>query len=114
MNSDMNGDNLFEDISSSSPYTNKNVKTANKSLGNKAYSNLDKVVKVISFIVSISILLVCVAISAVLFLIDDIFIIVSAGILVFGIIISVISLFIIYSIGQLISQNNKIIEYLEK
>ena len=114
MNSDINADDLFEDISSSSQSAKKKLATIRKNYGDNAHSNLDKVIKVISFIVSISILLICVTVSTILFLIDDIFLIISAGILIFGIIISIISLFIIYAIGHLIYQNNKIIEYLEK
>ncbi len=76
--------------------------------------NIDKIVKVISFIVSIAILLAFIAVAVVLVLIDEIFMIVSVALLILGLIISLINLFILYGMGHILTQNEKIIEYLKR
>jgi len=113
VNNGINDDFLFEDISSSSfPTSKKSLKAATQNYGNGVFKNLDKIIKAISFIVSIGVLLACIAIAVVLFMIDKIFLVVSVGVFIFGIILSAISLFLIYAIGHLISQNNEIIRRL--
>lgn len=99
---------LFEDISSSSP---KNETLTDKYV-NKSVTNIDKTIKAISFIVAIGIFLVFAAVSAVLILLDKIFIIVAVGVAIIGIVLSIISLFIIYGIGHIITQNNEILKRL--
>ncbi|HAY97342.1 MAG TPA: hypothetical protein DCY23_03420, partial [Ruminococcaceae bacterium] len=92
----------FEDISSSTvPHTKSSIKAVTENYGNGVFRHLDKIIKAISFIVSIGILLVFAAAGAVLIMLDKIFAIVAVFIL--GIILSVISLFLIYAIGHLIS-----------
>ena len=101
----------FEDISSSTvPHTKSSIKAVTENYGNGVFRHLDKIIKAISFIVSIGILLVFAAAGAVLIMLDKIFAIVAVAIL--GIILSVISLFLIYAIGHLISQNNEILKRL--
>ncbi len=47
-----------------------------------------------------------------LIMLDKIFAIVAVAVFILGIILSVISLFLIYAIGHLISQNNEILKRL--
>lgn len=100
----------FEDISSSSPKDKR--KSASKEYGEGAFKNIDKVIKVISFLVSISTFLVSALIAVVLALYDSVFMIVSIGLLVFGILASLFLLFMIYAIGHIITQNKEILKRL--
>lgn len=76
--------------------------------------NIDKIVKVISFVISIAILFAFILVSIVLALFDEIFVIVSVAILIVGIVISLITLFVLYGMGHILTQNNEIIELLKK
>ena len=103
----------FEDISSSTvPHTKSSIKAVTENYGNGVFRHLDKIIKAISFIVSIGILLVFAAAGAVLIMLDKIFAIVAVAVFILVIILSVISLFLIYAIGHLISQNNEILKRL--
>ena len=111
----------FEDISSSSAPKN-NIRpndivkiAADKTdeIADLAITKIDKVIKIISFIVAIGIFLVFLAVAAVFFILDSSFLIISIGILILGIVLALISLFIIYGIGQIITQNNQILKYLK-
>lgn len=99
---------VFEDISSS---TSQNETLTDKYV-NKAITNIDKTIKVISFIVAIGIFFVFAAVAGILVLLDKVFIIVAIGVAIIGIVISIISLFIIYGIGHIITQNNEILKKL--
>ncbi|MBR7132601.1 MAG: hypothetical protein IKD04_03630 [Clostridia bacterium] len=106
----------FEDISSSAKPA-KRAKKVKKESPVSAYANIgakniDKVIKAIAFIVAISILLLFVAVAAVLFLLDDIFMIVSVGLVILGVIVALITLFLIYGLGHIITQNNEILKRL--
>ena len=103
---------VYEDISSSSQRQPSRFVAANEAYANRAFKHIDKVIKAISFIVSIGILLFFLAIAAVLILLDKIFIIVAIGVAVLGVVFSLISLFLIYALGHMISQNNEILKKL--
>ena len=108
---------VFEDISSSSPADKrkKKIKKAVKAVdnyGDGAARNIDKVIKAISFIVAIGIFLLFAAIAAVLYLLDPMFTIVAIGVLVFGVVFSLIFLFLIYGLGHIITQNKEILKRL--
>lgn len=75
--------------------------------------NIDKIVKTISFVISIAILLAFIAIAVILVLVDEIFMIVSVAVLILGLIISLINLFILYGMGHILTQNEEIIEHLK-
>lgn len=106
-------DESFEDISSSTiPRTKSSLKAVTQNYGNGVFKHLDKIIKAISFIVAVGILLLFAAVAAVLVMLDKIFAIVAVAVFIVGIILSIISLFLIYAIGQLISQNNEIIRRL--
>lgn len=108
-----NNDFMFEDISSSSlPKSKKSLKAATENYGNGVFKNLDKIIKAIAFIVSLGILLIFAAAAVVLVMLDKIFMIVSVCLFIVGIILAAITLFLIYAVGHLISQNNEIIKRL--
>ena len=102
---------MFEDISSSSlPKTKSSLKAVSQNYGNGVFKHLDKIIKAISFIVSLGILLMFAAVAAVLVMLDKIFAVVAVAVLIVGIILSLMVLFLIYAVGHLISQNNEIIK----
>lgn len=110
---DNNEDLMFEDISSSSfPKTKSSLKAVSQNYGNGVFKHLDKIIKAISFIVSLGILLMFAAVAAVLVMLDKIFAVVAVAVLIVGIILSLVVLFLIYAVGHLISQNNEIIKRL--
>lgn len=100
----------FEDISSSTSV--KKRKSASKEYGEGAFKNIDKVIKVISFLVSISTFLVSAVIAVVLALYDSVFLIISIGLLIFGILMALLLLFLIYGLGHIITQNKEILKRL--
>lgn len=106
MSSKVNEEFVFEDIRSSSP---QNKTITDKYVG-KAVTNIDKTIKVISFIVAISVFLLFAAVAAVLILLDKVFIIVAVGVAIIGIVLAIILLFLIYGLGQIITQNNEILK----
>ncbi len=77
-------------------------------------NNIDKIIKIISFVISVAILLAFIAVAVVLVLVDEIFMVVSVAVLILGLIISLINLFILYGMGHILTQNEKIIEYLKR
>ena len=110
---DNNEDLMFEDISSSSlPKTKSSLKAVSQNYGNGVFKHLDKIIKAISFIVSLGILLMFAAVAAVLVMLDKIFAVVAVVVFIVGIILSLMVLFLIYAVGHLISQNNEIIKRL--
>ena len=110
---DNNEDFMFEDISSSSlPKTKSSLKAVSQNYGNGVFKHLDKIIKAISFIVSLGILLMFAAVAAVLIMLDKIFAVVAVAVFIVGIILSLMVLFLIYAVGHLISQNNEILKRL--
>lgn len=110
-------DFIYEDISSSSTaykYKNKlkKIPKAIDKYGDGAFTKIDKVIKIISFIVAISIVLVFAVIAVALFLIDKVFTLLAIGVLIIGIVLALISLFLIYGLGHIITQNNEILKRL--
>lgn len=127
-NNEFNHQN-FEDISSSSSTplktavaktskaAKKAVKVAKKAAdgyGNSAFKNIDKVIKLIAFVVAIAFLLLFLAGAYIVYKLDKTFLFVSALIAVVGVAISLIFLFLIYGTGHIISQNKEIIRRLDK
>ena len=113
MSDNDNNDLYFEDISSSSlPKSKSSLKAVTQNYGNGVFKHLDKIIKAISFIVSLGILLMFAAVAVVLVMLDKIFAVVAVAVLIVGIILSLMVLFLIYAVGHLISQNNEIIKRL--
>ena len=107
MTNNIGEENLFEDISSSTE------KTIIDKYTNKAISNIDKVIKFLAFVVAIGIFLVFAAVAIILVLLDSLFTIVAVGVLILGIVIAIIALFLIYGMGQIMTQNNEILRRLQ-
>lgn len=121
---------VFEDISSNSPETKvtkavkqtkkaakKAAKTAKKAAdgyGNSAFKNIDKVIKMIAFIIAIVVVLIFGAGAFVVYTLDNSFKFICALIVLVGIAVSLIFLYIIYGIGHIISQNKEILKRLDK
>ncbi len=111
----------FEDIASSTPSpvveTAKKVgKAAKKGMenyGEKGLKGIDKVIKLIAFVVSIFTFFIFLAGSVVLYFFDSTLLFVSALILLFVIVISLISLYLIYGLGHIITQNKEILKRLK-
>lgn len=101
---------VFEDISSSSGKEKKESFVEEYTEG--AFKNIDKVIKAISFLVSIGTFLVFAVIAAVLVIFDTVFLILAIGLLIFGILLSLMLLFLIYAIGHIITQNKEILKRL--
>lgn len=105
---------VYKDISSSSKKNKlKQAELAVKSYEDGAFRHIDKVIKAISFIVAIGIFLIFTAIAAVLVMLDQIFAMVAIGVFIFGIILALISLFLIFAIGHIVSLNKEILRRLK-
>lgn len=102
---------VFEDIKSSSNQKKRKPNTVD-AYAEGAFKNIDKVIKVISFLVSIATFLIFAGVAVLLALFDPIFTVLSIGIAIFGIILSLILLFLIYGLGHIITQNNEILKRL--
>lgn len=98
----------FEDISSSSPVVKK--ESLSKVYSEGALKHIDKVIKAISFFVSIGTFLIFAGVAVLLVMMDKVFLAVAIGIGVFGILVSLILLFLIYGLGHIITQNKEILK----
>ena len=120
---------VFEDISSSSPNTikkavkktgkvakdtAKKVKKASDLYGTLTYENLDKVIKIISYVVAIGVFLIFLGAAALVYFLDHALIFLSALILLAGAAIALIFLYLIFAQGLILSQNNEILKRLDK
>ncbi len=106
---------VFEDISSSTPVhkCKEKVEKAVKAVddyGEGAFKHIDKIIKVISFIVAIGIFLVFAAGAAVLYMLDKMFMLIAVGVLILGVIFALIALFLIYGLGHIITQNKQLLK----
>ncbi len=134
MENKKNNDIVFEDISSSSKPISPTAKKAEeltrkagrvagnakklakksaKQYGNSAFKNIDRVIKIIAFVVAISFFALFFLGALVVFFIDKALIFLSCLMLLIGAAISLIFLFLIYGLGHLISQNNEILSRLD-
>lgn len=113
MSDELREEIIYEDISSS---TKKNkireLNTAVRNYENGALRHIDKVVKAISFIVAIGILLIFTALAAVLVTLDKIFAAIAVAVFIAGIILALISLFIIFALGHTITLCKEILKRL--
>ena len=127
MDNNTNKEMIFEDISSSSAsnkesIVHKAVKTQKKVsrvtkkaaniYGNSAFKNIDKVIKIIAFVVAIAFFLVFLIAAAVIYFFDHGLIFLSVLMLLVGTAVSLIFLFLIYGTGYIISQNKEILKRL--
>ena len=99
----------FEDISSTS-YVNKNH-DINKFAEN-GIKKIDKIIKLIAFILAIIILVVFLALAAVVLFMDSSLYLISVLVLAAGALLALITLFLVYGLGHIITQNNEILKRL--
>ncbi len=78
------------------------------------FKSLGNIIKVISFVVAIAIFLVHILAAYILFAFKPLYLTISIAIVVFGLIVSLITLFLIYASGHIINQNNEIISKLNE
>ncbi len=102
---------VYEDIRSSSKKSGT-VKRSIQNYGNGVFRHLDKVVKTIAFLVSLAVLLIFAAGALILWKLDHTFTLIALCVLVAGALLALITLFLIYAIGHIISQNNEILKHL--
>lgn len=81
--------------------------------GNAVAKNLGYIIKAISFVVAFSIIILTFVIAFLVFSTQPLYIAISFGIVVVGVIIAAISMFLIYGLGHLIIQNNEILKRLK-
>ena len=94
--------------------TAKQVKRASDAYGNLNHEKIEKVIKIISFVVAIGVFLLFLALAGIVFFLDHALIFLSALILLFGAGLALICLYLIYAQGYMIAQNKEILERLEK
>lgn len=96
--------------------TKKAVSTAKKlsdDYGEFSFKNIAGMIKIIAFVVSISVALLFLVAAAIVFILDKTLFFLSALILLFGFAVALISLYLIYGLGLLISQNKEILRRLD-
>ena len=106
-----------EKITKSALRNTKKAASAAKKLsddyGEFSFKNIAGMIKIIAFVVSIGIALLFLIAAAIVFILDKTLFFLSALILLFGFAIALISLYLIYGLGLLISQNKEILSRLD-
>ncbi len=96
--------------------TKKAAKFAKKlsdDYGEFSFKNIAGMIKLIAFVVSIGVALLFLVAAAIVFILDKTLFFLSALILLFGFAVALISLYLIYGLGLLISQNKEILRRLD-
>lgn len=115
-----NNDDMIDISSSSTPNNHKPPKSKKgkkenpvSAYGNSLFKNLGTIIKVISFIIAISLILLVLAVAFLLLKVfDSFFTPIAIGIVILGTIIAAFTFFIIYGIGHVICQNDEILRRL--
>ncbi len=81
--------------------------------GRGIFKKLGGIIKAISFVVSFFVFAVMLVIGFVLYKVDVFFKPFAIAIVIFGAVVALIIMFLIYGLGQVISQNNEILRRLE-
>ncbi|MBR4910781.1 MAG: hypothetical protein IKZ47_05625 [Clostridia bacterium] len=110
----------MEDLNSYSSYSSKSRKKTRKLsllrplelFGKFVYKNIAKVIKLIAYVVAIATIVIGIAIAFFIFKHVDKFVAISYAIVLGSAIIAFIEFFIIYGIGHIIEQNDKILKRL--
>ena len=96
--------------------TKKAAKFAKKlsdDYGEFSFKNIAGMIKLIAFVVSIGVALLFLVAAAIVFILDKTLFFLSALIILFGFAVALISLYLIYGLGLLISQNKEILRRLD-
>ena len=107
----------FEDVRSTSEHQKRRSagNTTAKKNGKRKKGTarcLDKIVKAIAFLLALFVLLLFVAGAYILYKMDKSFSMIALCVLIAGVSFSLITLFMIYAIGHIITQNNEILKRL--
>ncbi len=113
---DFTNDDMVDISSRSKSFakTAKEFTEITEKYGNGVFKNLGTIIKCIAFILCFLTIIISIVGAFFLFSFDKFFIVLSLGIVVFGIVAGLIILFLIYGMGQIICQNNEIISRLKK
>ena len=98
---------VFEDISSVSP-VKKNAKV--EEFAENGIKRIDKIIKFIAVAMSIAVLVLFLALAAVVFIMDKSFYLISVLVLAVGVALALVTLFLIYGLGHIITQNNELLK----
>lgn len=111
-------DMQFEDIrSSSGTAPQKAVRQVKKSAelyGSGVFKHLGVIIKAISFMIAFGILGVTLFLGYFLYSKDHTAIVISLGIVIAGLILALITMFLIFGIGHIICQNNEIMKRIKE
>ncbi len=118
----MNEDNFFSndefvDISSSSKSeyaTETHIGEYVEKYGNGIFKNIGTIIKFIAFLLCFSVIILSFFAAYFIFSFNALFVTIAAGVILFGTVLGVILLFVIYGIGHIICQNNEILSRLKK
>lgn len=102
--------NEIEDIVSMSPQAKKAEKKTLKGSDKGISKGLAVTIKAISFLVALIVFALFLVVAYLLYTKDPLFAAVSLAIIIAGAIFSTIVMFLIYAIGQILSQNNEILK----
>lgn len=104
-------ENEMEDIVSTSPQAKKaeNKKVLNRNIKGVA-NGLGSIIKAISFLVAFFVLAMFFAAAYLLYTKDPLFTAISIAIIIAGVVVSTIVMFLIFAMGQIITQNNEILK----
>lgn len=80
---------------------------------NTGFKSLGNIIKVIAFLVAIAVIFVHVIAAYLLFAFRPLYLAVCIGIVAFGLVVSLILLFLIYALGQILNQNYEILTILK-
>ena len=106
-------ENEMEDIVSTSPQAKKTEKKETSARSIKGVANgLGSIIKAISFLVAFAVLALFVAVAYILYTKDPLFTAISIAVIISVVVISTIVMFLIFAIGQIITQNNEILKKL--
>ena len=113
------GNYEFVDISSSSGKPRKadfqdiDFSKLPEKYGNGIFKNLGNIIKSIAFIICFCIIAISFIGAFFLFTFDKFFMAIAVGLMIFGTVIALITMFLIYSLGHIINQNNEILSRLK-
>ncbi len=111
---EQNNNNFIEDISSG--YVNPNIHRENpvSTYSEGLFKHIGGIVKAIAFIIAFGIIAISFVVAYFLYTKEKLYMALSLGIVIGGTFIALINLFLIYGMGQILTQNNEIIKQLNR
>ena len=112
-NFDFNSDDIVDISSVSQEYIDK-YKIPDSIYGKGMFKHLGGIIKTIAFMISFVILIGSFVLAYFLFTKELLFMAISVAIIIFGTLLSLIVLFLIYALGHIVQQNNEILKQISK